>query len=42
VRLATRPGDGVPVAGVVRTARRLFEGRVLVRHADPGTARAAA
>jgi 2-methylaconitate cis-trans-isomerase PrpF len=42
VRLATRPGDGVPVAGVVRTARRLFEGRVLVRLADLVTARAAA
>jgi len=42
VRLATRPGDGVPVAGVVRTARRLFEGRILVRHADLVTARAAA
>jgi len=34
VRLATRPGDGLPVAGVVRTARRLFEGRVLIREAD--------
>ncbi len=31
VRLESRPGGGVPVAYVVRTARRLFEGHVLVR-----------
>lgn len=31
VRLERRPGGGVPVAFVVRTARRLFEGHVLVR-----------
>ena len=42
VRLATRPGDGTPVAGVVRTARRLFEGRILVRGSDLVTPRAAA
>jgi 2-methylaconitate cis-trans-isomerase PrpF len=42
VRLATRPGDGMPLAGVVRTARRLFEGQVLIRHADLDRARAAA
>ncbi|TAD91645.1 MAG: 4-oxalomesaconate tautomerase [Alphaproteobacteria bacterium] len=34
VRLETRPGGGVPVAYVVRTARRLFEGHVLVRAPD--------
>jgi hypothetical protein len=31
VRLELRPGGGVPIAFVVRTARRLFEGNVLVR-----------
>jgi len=31
VRLEQRPGNPNPVAFLVRTARRLFEGRVLVR-----------
>ena len=31
VRLEQRAGEAAPVAYVVRTARRLFEGRVLVR-----------
>jgi 2-methylaconitate cis-trans-isomerase PrpF len=30
VRLETRPGENAPVAFLVRTARRLFEGKVLV------------
>lgn len=34
VRLEQRPGENAPVAYLVRTARRLFEGRVLVRTPD--------
>ncbi len=34
VRLEQRAGETAPVAYLVRTARRLFEGRVLVRMPD--------
>jgi hypothetical protein len=34
VRLEQRPGEKAPIAYIVRTARRLFEGKVLVRVAD--------
>jgi 2-methylaconitate cis-trans-isomerase PrpF len=34
VRLESRAGEPAPVAYLVRTARRLFEGRVLVRTPD--------
>ena len=34
VRLESRAGEPAPVAYLVRTARRLFEGRVLVRVPD--------
>jgi len=38
VRLEKRPGDRAPVAFLVRTARRLFEGRVLVDLPQPAPA----
>jgi 2-methylaconitate cis-trans-isomerase PrpF len=31
IRLEQRPGENAPVVYIVRTARRLFEGKVLVR-----------
>jgi len=34
VRLEQREGENAPVAYLVRTARRLFEGRVLVNMPD--------
>ncbi len=34
VRLEVRPGQASPVAYILRTARRLFEGRVLIETAD--------
>jgi 2-methylaconitate cis-trans-isomerase PrpF len=34
VHLEQRPGEKAPVAYVVRTARRLFEGKVLVQLKD--------
>ena len=37
VRLEQRPGEKAPVAYLVRTARRLFEGKVLVQVRDAGT-----
>jgi len=38
VRLELRPGETAPVAFLVRTARRLFEGRVLVNMRDKAPA----
>ncbi len=38
VRLEQRAGQATPVAYIVRTARRLFEGRVLIETPDPVSA----
>ena len=38
VRLEQRPGEQAPVAYLVRTARRLFEGKVLVHLPDKAPA----
>jgi 2-methylaconitate cis-trans-isomerase PrpF len=38
VRLEQRPGNPNPVAFLVRTARRLFEGRVLVNLREKASA----